>query len=210
MAIRFDASADGYTRTFSLTVPHTFMAWVRIITDRNDYSSVFSFENGSEFFFGFGPTGTRIDVYAGGDNDGSDLAVGVWYHLAIVSSSTTRWAYVNGKLDVTVTTGGASIENLWIGRTTALDFLNGRMAAAKLWHAVLTQSEIVAEMRQYSPIRLANLDGFYPFLDVGTGTRDYSGFGTALTSNGTLTAEDGPPIPWEMGPAGGILQSVRF
>lgn len=209
MAIRFDAAADGYTRVFSLTVPHTFMCWMRVTTDRNDYTSLFSFENGSEFFFGFGPNGTQIDVYDGSDHLGSDLVIGHWRHITITSSATVRKAYVNARLDVSVTTGGASIENLWIGRTTANDFLNGRMAAVKLWHAELSQAEIELETHQYKPFRMANLDGFYPLLDVGTGTLDYSRFATTnLTSNGTLATEDGPPIPWEFGPHGRILQQL--
>jgi hypothetical protein len=87
--------------------------------------------------------------------------------------------------------------------------LNGRIAAVKLWHIELTQEQIAAEMRQYKPIRLANLDGFYPLLDVGNGTQDFSGFATSnLTSNGTLATEDGPPIPWDAGLQGFALQHV--
>jgi len=201
MANRFNDSADSYSLT-TLGAPHTLMAWVYIAVDTNSYSGIFVYNNGSQYFCGMDSTGTRLDFFNGGDNLGSEIAVGQWNHVAIVSGAGgtgTRVVYLNGVQDISTTGDDISGGTLFIGNSSGGLFLNGRMAAVKGWNSTLTQAQIQQEMFQYLPRRTTNLFGFWSFLTATEGTVDFSGNGNTLTSNGTPITEDGPPIRWSNG-----------
>ena len=81
MAIRFDASGDSLSRT-RLAGAKTVMAWIYIVTDRNDYTVFFGL--GSNELIGTGSDGTTLLHYDGvTERTGSALSTGTWYHLAL-------------------------------------------------------------------------------------------------------------------------------
>ena len=211
MATRFDASGDMLTRTASLPSSDaiTLMAWFQIVTDRNNFSTFFQFGHAtadtSVYQLQTAADGTTLNLWNGSSTSSSgaqNLAVGTWYHLAMVNSAQTGtglFAYVNGVQNLSGTsrnTGQIPSSKLWIGNSIASEWLNGRVAAFKFYGAALTAQEILQEMWTYRPQRMANLIGWHPLLNtVSEFTKDFYS-GTDLTAGGTLTAEDGPPITW--------------
>lgn len=210
MGVRFDASGDSLSRTSGLPNMNSFtlMAWVRIVTDRNDYSGFFYINDGigNHFYLGTQANGTTLITYntTADSSNGTNLSVGTWYHVAMVCDGTGAGnlrAYLDGVLDVTHASSGSSAAatQLRAGNSAFSEFLNGRMAAIKTYSAVLTAAEIANEARQILPIRTANLTGFYPLFSTADDEIDFSGAGNNWTVNGTLATEDGPPIPWASG-----------
>lgn len=137
---------------------------------------------------------------SGPNISGTTLSTGTWYHITITKAqdgTVTLW--LNGASDGTANDGGSfTPDRFRMGNSPgASRHLDGRIAAHKEWSVELTQAEIQQEMRQFLPVRTANLTVFSPFLDAGD-TVDYSQ-NTAWTVDGTLTTEGNPPIPWKVG-----------
>src|SRR5690606_3171162 len=74
------------------------------------------------------------------------------------------------------------------------EWLNGRMAAVKIWTAALSANEIQAERDYTSPLQTANLRAWYPF-EVAE-TTDHSGNGETLSGGSSPSTEPGPGIPF--------------
>src|SRR4029453_13096327 len=88
------------------------------------------------------------------DNPGTAATVNVWAHLALTTSgATAHTMYLNGVSDAT-SVGSGSGTSVMLGNYdtagTATSW-NGRLAAVKIWDAVLTAAEIVQEVRQGTP-----------------------------------------------------------
>lgn len=215
MSVRFDASADAISRTANIpSYPITLLGWFRVSVDGNQVHSLFSFGNSGtggevQTFADFSGGTAAIMLYDGNASlTGSNvLTVGTWFHFGLVIQNPTDaqddlLGYLNGALILTnadindgVVTGGAN--TLRVGNNRDNEFLNGCAAAIKVYSGVeLTPAEIAAEMRQYLPVRTANLNGWYPLWGNGDLT-DYSGSANSWTVGGTLGTEDGPPIPWK-------------
>lgn len=212
MAIRFDNDLEYYQRTTGLPAftAVTICGWVKLSIDKNNYASPFSLDDGdtSDYLTLYtDPDGTSLNVqgqHSGGFTDAAlrSLTVGGWYFLAIKcdGSTVTGYAIAAGETAVTKASVTTSIpfgttNRLWFGSNVWAEGWNGLIAAVKVYDAVLTDNEVMAEMNQYLPVRTANLNSFYPFLtkeDAG----DYSGNGRTLTLTGTVANEDGPPIAW--------------
>src|SRR3990172_11819917 len=115
MSVRFDSAADRLLRTtdlLSYANPYTWMGWVYLVSDLNNYQTFLTINNNGitgEDYFGTGVDGVTLVayVYSNGaptEVAGSVLTVGVWYHIAVVRESTTSAkVYLNGVLDVTNT-----------------------------------------------------------------------------------------------------------
>lgn len=203
MSIRFDAAGDQLSRTTTLPAITAFsiMAWVQVSVDRNAYSCFFHVGpvGFTYYYVGTSSDGVTIDLYAGGsDVLGSALPVGGWDHLALTVSGTTPIVYRNGVQVATTAAGAVTAGNIVFGNDSDGDWLNGRIAAIKIYGAVLTATEIQQEMRCYVPVRTANLNTWSPLL-ASTDVGNYAGTG-AWTVGGTLTTEDGPPIAWSLRP----------
>ena len=211
MAIRYDANTDKLTRTTTLPsiTSFTIMAWVyRSGTGGGDHEAVFSFGNATSNYAAYVRSGPSLAVFSVTDwvtdFTGSAIVDATWYHLAMTVAGTGAGqllGYMNGVLNCTG--NGASITGSTLqccsgpaGGTQ--EWYNGRMAALKVYGAVLTADELKAEMRSYLPVRTANLNTWSPLLasgDVG----NYANTG-AWTVGGTLATEDGPPIAWSVAP----------
>lgn len=203
MAVRFSAINTYLYRTSGLPSLATFtwMGWVYLTTDRDAESDLLVISDGTNFFtFGLSTDGTTLWVFTStGYTGGSSLSTGTWYHLALVKSGSSITVYVNGVSNITRTdaisfTPGAIL----MGSNGAAYFINGRLAALKIWSGTaLSQAEVQAEMRTIRPHHTTNLYGWYPmFPGASERVRDYSGNGRNLSSGGTLTDEDPPPLSW--------------
>lgn len=212
MAVRFDASADALYRTASLPTitSFTIMGWFNVITNRSAYSTFMEyglFDGGTWYNLSTNATGGTTVTLAltNGSSEtlGGTLTVGTWAHLAMTVSGTgagQNLVYRNGVLNITgAGSSSPTAVRLYIGSNSIGEWLNGRAAAVKIWSAALTANEILNEMVQYMPVRTTNLNGFYPFF-TSTDLKDYGGGATTWTVGGTLTSEDGPPIPWVVMP----------
>jgi hypothetical protein len=209
MAIRFNGSTDLLSRASLVASPFTAMGWGKITTDRNNNSTFFAVGEASGAGYYAARTasdGTTLEFYNEDEFPQSALTVGTWYHLAITLAGTGVGQFLGYRDGALVGTNDGNAGNtgtftLKIGNSnTSSSFLNGCMAAVKVYSAVLTAAEIAQEMRQYMPLRTANLVAFYPLLNTGEHTVDFSGNANDLTAGaGALDTEDGPPIPWRRG-----------
>lgn len=215
MSIRFDTGGESYNISTSLpsnTIPSTVSMWVLLVVDTNTYQIFFN-DDDTNYLLGCDGTGQVLIFYNGSDRTTSQtLALGTWYHVALVASGTSRRIYLNGALVLDYTDPGSSDvpASYYIGSSSGGSFtLNGRLGAFKMWTAALTQAEVQREMRSQRPVRVSDLYAFWPMLDVGNGGTDFSAFGRNLSASGTLTTEDNPPVPWELGLPGYFLQSMK-
>ncbi len=206
MAIRFDTSGESLSRTSNLPSISTctVMGWV-YISSATATTSFFSFgeaATSNRYTIGLWSDASSLVNWNGSAvATGSTVSASTWYHIAMVidnASSLTCVVYLNGISDITNDTSGFSAEKLWFGNNESDELHNGRLAAVKVWSAVLTGDEIINEMKHYLPQRLANINGWYPSVSqaVNDNATDYSGNGNTMTVNGTLSVEDGPPIAW--------------
>ena len=197
MSIRSDASGENLTYTADgPSGPFSACGWFYISSDSNNYASFFRVTGGADGWYaqtqGDGTTLT-IDPNSGSTTqNGTNLSVGAWNHIGLTVSATTCKLYLNGVLDVEVANAaGTTATGIRIGGNTT--FLNGRMAAFKVWSgAELSAAEFAAEMLQTAPVRTADIWGSWPLRTI-TDISDWSG-SRDLTANGTLTTEDGPEI----------------
>lgn len=210
MAIRFDNAADLLARTAGVPAfgDLTRMCWLYRITDNTNNEIVFIIGDSSTYnqYIGYYLSTAavpRIQAQLTGGSAFSDgtgaLSLTTWYHLAGVFNLTaeTYTLYVNGVLNVSAPLIGTAtwgLERIGNGASAAVNWVNGRFAAWKAWTAALTVEEIRTEMRCMVPVRGSNLHSWHPWL-THTPLNDY---GQAWTASGTLTTENGPPLPWSV------------
>jgi hypothetical protein len=207
MAVVFDAAGEALYRTADIPNddPITFMCWFYLISDVNNFQVIALHSDAAannfwELMLNSDGTTLRLSTRSGGGSptatNGSGLTVGAWHHLALTKNGSTHLVYLNGVQDISHTAAVTFTPTaLAIGSDTGAAASN-RIAAMKVYTQVLSVEEIVHEMRQYQPVRTADLYEFRPLWGTGD-TGDYSGNARATwTTNGTLSTGDGPPIPW--------------
>lgn len=208
-AVRFDASGEHFTRALNLgsQANFTLCGWMKIVVDRNTYGAFGELQATSGgMHINLAADGTSLTIWddAGAGDMTTDipLVVGNWYFVAMSVAGTSGLLYAR-TTDGTVTTrtwtsAARTLTTLWLGSNEYGEWLNGSIAAAKLYTAGLTQAELAAEAGQYNPVRTANLQGAWIHPDY-VATADYSGNARTL-SGGTGSATDtGPGIPVSSG-----------
>lgn len=207
MAVRFDSSTDQLSRTATLPAINSFsmLAWCySLAVVSGSVLAIGAADTVTFYSVGRDFSTSRVRVYAGGTlvNGTAAFPGSTWLHLALTCAGSgigQLLAYANGVLDVT-TNGSASATNAkaYLATDDAGNTMDCRLAAVKIYSAVLTADEIKQEMRCYMPVRTANLHSWLPLL-AHTDTANYAGTG-AWTVGGTLTTEAGPPIAWSLRP----------
>lgn len=208
MSVRIDASGDYLSRSGGLPAGNLFSVcfWIYITTDRNAQGDLFLITNGAGSQYNkliLGNDGTTLNILdQNGNTSGTNLSTGTWYHVAYTRNGATQKAYVNGVLDITRSNNNTLTTPAAVGwGSNTVTWLNGRIANIKLWDAELTIDEINAERNQFLLRRFTNINLWCPtFTGATERLADWSGNGRNLTSNGTLTDEDQPPIPYGAAP----------
>jgi len=215
MAARFDASTDNLNRTTNLPAiaTTTLMAWAScaaLITGTGLFQGAISLGatpiTGN--FMAVGQGGSAGNIARPAVYNGSTVVVGtsivatnIWNHYALTCAGTGAnllKGYYNSVNEITTTAAAAiTSTRIIVGDDAGGDPMNARIAAIKIWNAVLTQQEIQTEMRCYQPVRVANLLSWHPML-LHT---DVAQYGTTWTVGGTLATEQGPPIAWSLRPS---------
>lgn len=210
MSVRFTATTQRYSATTGIPAGNVFTAtcWAYISVSRATYSALWSLSIPA------GYPNPRTECTT--SSDGTTLTVvdsapilvgafantvGTWFRLGVVingASCTVYCAPVGSAL--TSASSGSFAPNsaptfLSIGTEAsgAAAFFNGRIAAFKMWQAVLTLAEVTAELAQFAPVRAGNLLRYHPFHVAETA--DYSGNGNTLAGGTGATTEADPPIP---------------
>lgn len=221
MAVRYDAAADRLLRTSDLinyNAVYTVMGWIYLVSDLNAAGRFWSLNTNSttnDFdFVGVNTDGTTLIARtavgaATTTGSGSNLSIATWYHVALVRSATNMLdVYLNGTLDsnhTRSTSGRTAVTRMEAGAWTTgnANRSDARMAAMKAYSTNLTAAEIAAEMLSYAPIRTSNLYEWWPLLPGANRPNGFSANVRHWTEGGTLTDEDGPPIPF-LPPDGGV------
>ena len=223
-SIRLDASADRLdTET---VVPAgaswTSCGWVKIVTDLNDETPMFTIEA----LYGYPYIALRTD------SDGvtpsvkltwlsraalSALTVGEWYFLAIrVQSdlSVSTWMGQAGgsltRVDDTLSFGYSdpSIRYSIGGGYPGSGYLDGSFSRVRLWNAELSNAEMDAEFSQdIGAARTSGLvgDWFRPDVTLVTYLNDNSGSSNTLTTSGTHALDTSAP---DLGATGSVASAA--
>uniref|UniRef100_UPI003F4924A2 LamG-like jellyroll fold domain-containing protein n=1 Tax=Nonomuraea sp. CA-251285 TaxID=3240002 RepID=UPI003F4924A2 len=211
MAVRINATNEYYEASLSLGVltQMCVSCWFKISTDRNTYSTPWCVDNfvttSSVRGIQTGTNGTTVEpFYHNGPLTGTKaaLTVGTWYYLAYnVNGNNGNWRYrADGGGTVTATSftgasGTFTASRLRLGESTwGGEWLNGCIAAVKIWTGNLSAAEMDAEAATYTPIKTAGLVAWYPFHN-GPDTTDYSGNGHTLVGGSGTSQEAGPNDP---------------
>lgn len=211
-AIRFESAVFGeyLSRTASVldyNTDYTLMAHVYMVSDTADDAMIFQLTyltGGLEFYRDWlylDPTRNLILHRTGSSGEagdtGSQLAVGTYYHVAIVGTPSELKLYLNGVLNgIAVQAVGsrdASV-GMYIGaRWTDVPTrpLDGRVSGMRAWQSALTPAEIVTEMSSETAIK-AGAWADWQTPAGATRVNDFSGNTRHWTANGTLSDEDGP------------------
>jgi hypothetical protein len=210
MAVRYAADGRDHTRALGLgsTSQFSLSFWGKISSNRIDFTTFVTLDGGSAsdcFMVQTLDDGTSVYLYTESTSASTlqSLIVGTWYYFGISVNGTAATAVIRGATTSTFNTytrtlgsGTTNLANLRIGESAfTAEWLNGCVAAFRLWHGVtLTAEQLQAESYTYKPRRLANLVAWHPFLR--TETTDFSGNGNTLSGGTNTTTEDGPPISW--------------
>ena len=219
---------------------YTLLLWFSLVTAPGNYSwaDLFSLrkESADSFYFdelGIFRVGGDYTLYHQTKNDSARgdilgtgvLTVNTWYCAALVRASDTSRTMYLGSLtaalasDANLTAGVGSRAANPAGQLAIAEARSGvvRIGNTKIWTAALTLAELQAEQHVMRPLRADNLAAWLPFLNTGSSRgRDYSGGGD-LTTYGTMTDEDNPPVaygspviflPWVSSSPAGISGSL--
>jgi len=209
-AVRFSSSAMKYSRSASgLGGTFTMTCWAKIVTDRNAITCFIGQDDASTNYYYLSTTsdGTslRRDGTSGAANpSGLNMTVGTWVYMATVNDTgggTDLMGYkVSGGSWVASSAGAATVvgpnnaNTFYIGNNGFNNFLNGSIAAVKVWDVALTDAELQAEAFTYAAVKTSGLWANYQFRS-GPQTTDDSGLGKTLTQGGVPVLDaSGPPI----------------
>jgi len=204
MAVGIASQNASYTRSVGWgSLPNfSVSGWVYLATDRDDYSTFWSLDNGTgnNLVIQTNSDGTTLGIVSNGSWSSVSLSmsVGQWYWVGVVKNGSTATVYRStGTGPITSTshsvTNALTANTLRIGQSPwDGEFLSGRVAALKVWgdaHPSIT------EERDYTaPVRATSLRAWYPF-EVAE-TTDHSGNGETLSGGSGATTQPGPGIPF--------------
>jgi hypothetical protein len=218
MGVRLTATTGSYSRTTRLPsyTGFTMALWIFPSTVNTVFADVFARGSSNEFLVQINPGTSKLELFTGASNDCgfAALTANKWYHVAISINGSTCTPYLNGRAGTPRSMPSApAVDKIWFGNGSGED-LRGAMAEAKVWSAPLGQAEIQDEMQWLGPMRVRDLNSYYPFDLLQTAKIDRGPFQLTLTIAGTPTAAQQPPIslsaqlvtfpqPWMMSPPDG-------
>jgi hypothetical protein len=212
MAIEFTAGSNwAYSRATGLpsyAVGYTICGWYKWRNNTGGYQASFGLSAGAGqgdmgFIFN-GSTDWYIQSETGGFNNVRvrfPIAVNSWYYFVMRRSGGTHSGAIIAPGETSVTfvsqthgPGTAPTRLEICGSAYGMPFYS-RIAGLKIYDAVLTDTELLAERDSLAPVRTANLNSYYPFNAVADATTDYGGAGRTLTLEGGATVVDTADMP---------------
>ncbi len=167
--------------------------WVRLMgkgdTGNRTYGMWISIGN-QILFQGYNAGSSRHDLFST-----SALSNGVWYHIAAVRKGSTTAIYINGVLDASGTTSGATsvtADPFTLGYAGYHTYLNGTLDEVRVWNRALCGAEIASNMNcELNPTGQTGLVACY-HLNSGFAGSNNAGLTTAVDAttnalNGTLS-----------------------
>jgi hypothetical protein len=194
--------------------PMTFASWVNYTAATGAYGTlgIFASTNTDHFRTNCSASlGGRMNCGIGGAsgqptaNTANQLTINTWGHVASVFASTSSQKVIlNGDLanagSTPATAAGtqATLNRLTMGvrdNLTQSQFMTGLIGASAIWNVALTDDEVVALARGWSPrsIRSTALVWCTQFPGLRSNVPDVIG-GLNLTCTGTTSSADGPPM----------------
>lgn len=217
MAVAFNGSTGKYSRTTGMpsATSFTVCGWFYMVSDTTcifadlcsatDVVAGLAWISGSTFEL-WSTTGSGGTINSSAF--GSRPAAGTWNFFYFQCSGTGAnlltggWCSVTGTSFTTTTTTLASasftVASLILGSDVFSDWAPARLQNVMVFDAVLTNDELLQQKMALRPQRWANLNSWYPMFDstLANNVKDYSGNGRDLTSAGTVTIADPPPISY--------------
>lgn len=216
-AVRFD-SADDILAMPAAAVPSgsggwTVAVWLRLTTDRNAPTMIWSFDgifSSSWHALETDSSGTSLRVYETGVTAATiaTLSVGVWYFVVVrKTAGGTIKTYLGDEAFGTLATAAGSVTNLTYagdgyvgGSAYGTDEIDGRLWGMRVWDTDLTDAEVDAEFASATgaAIRTTNRRAEWLLDDDVTPGTDSSGNARHLTNPsglGAWTLEAGPTFP---------------
>jgi hypothetical protein len=198
-SVRLNASPDSVTMATQATDwddgGATIMAWVYVVNARGVDTALVSIRGAGIAYIN---TSGNLALYTGSSQYwtlNTPVTTGAWHHVALVRDGSVWRVYLDGVADVFATqlvepTGDPQPR---FGNDNYDDWLDGRVAAGKIWLRTLNISQIQAETNSFAPVDTANIWSAIP-MHVHTDLSDTSGQGNNATAVGILTTEADPPI----------------
>ena len=200
------AAGTGYLEKASAVTgaPYTLIAWYRTNDVTAAYTSLISPTNNAITQYDYTGFSSAVDgaVRVGSQAGYSDSATGAitldtWTPVVLTRTGDTRveWS-VNTRIAVTNSTAAAGGYDFFalLGYSGMGSEPNRDVAGFKAWNALLTDTEIAAEVQQFAPVRTANLAHYSP-LHVYTDLSDSIAGGSWTQNGGTLSTVTGPTLP---------------
>lgn len=209
---RTAASGDTIKRTTNnpaTITSSTLMGWFRLASDRNNFGNFLGFGKSATARYisiGVGTDGTVFELWDDLDAaDGSQLTVGVWYHVALVIPSAIGGganiiAYLNGNQNVTNASGSSSplpeLIQINGSNDSTSQWIDGNCCAIKIYSAILTRDEIEQEMWFWTPQRKRDLNSWLPMKDI-SGIDRLRGFNFTIAGSPSIDNNEPPMLRWD-------------
>ena len=208
MALNWNASGGDslkITSNFPSKATYTLSMWVKRTGSMSDFIPVFYRNNaGDTSWHGLGTSAATDNTWILETDltsaEGSAWALGVWQHIALTKSGADMNFYIDGTLDITISSDPTFTEaNLFIGdHLLSVSFLNASIYAPKMWDAVLSATELAMERLYARAVRRTNLVAEWSLLSsAALHLADMSGNGRNLALAGTLIDVNEPNIKWQ-------------
>lgn len=151
------------------------------------------------------------------------LVIGRWYGLyAGANGQAAKMMLVDLTTGTVYQAGGTNATQwnslpaeLWLGSYQYGNRSNSQFAGWRLYDAPLSDEEILNEFRSLSPVRRANLIGYWPMIHSAKADclKDMMGISDLVESGSAFaTASSTPPVGWGAGPilvpAGAALPAI--
>jgi len=214
MALRIDASGDGYDRTVSVpTVTNiTACGFLYYVAATGNPLPFFCRDSAGFNSVAIAIDSTTTNLYGRFKINPTTVSAGPltvntgeWYFVAVTRAGTALNVYArqcsaSGALSNASATCSGSDFTPTIYRIGA-GAQDVALAGWRSWEAALTSAELELEAKQLCPVRTANLWAAHMLVgpDSTANQVDISGNGRSLDTAGTATFTDGPPVPWRSG-----------